>query len=64
MLKAIYNVIVVGNQKAIVGFILAVITVLISKVGLDLDMTIRQVVEALASGLIVSLGVWVKANKD
>mgnify|MGYP000917475002 CR=1 FL=1 len=61
-MKELYGLIVVGNQKAIVGFVLAFATVWLSKVGLSLDMTVGQVLEAGVSAVVVAGGVWFKRN--
>lgn len=63
LVQAIYKSLVVGNQKAIVGFVLAAGAVLVSKVGLSLDVTIGQALEAGVSALVVSVGVWLKVNR-
>lgn len=62
-MKNLYQVLVVGNQKAIAGFVLAGLAVVVSKVGFSLDMTLEQVVEAVVSAVVVAGGVWFKANK-
>lgn len=64
-MKNLYNLVVVGNQKAIVGLVLA----LIGGIGLQvggvnvLDATVREVVNAGVLAVVTAGGVWVKANK-
>lgn len=61
----LYGVVVSGNQKAIVAFVLAAVAGLGLQVnGVNLlDASVREVVVAVVSGLVSSVGVWLKANK-
>jgi hypothetical protein len=65
MLQSVYKLVVQGNQKAIVGFVLMVVAGLGFQVnGVNLlDATVGQVLSALVAGLITAAGVWLKANK-
>lgn len=62
-MKNIYDTIVVGNQKAIVAFVLPLVGTYIALVGLSLDMTIGQAVQVLVTAVVASGGVWFKKNK-
>ena len=62
MIHKLYTALVVGNQKAIMAFVLTALAVALAKVGLNLDMTLRQAGEAVLSALVVGLGTWLKAN--
>lgn len=65
VVKSIYSFLVVGNQKAIVAGVLALVT----SVGLQvdgvnlLDATVGEVLVSLINGVIASAGVWLKANR-
>lgn len=64
VLKNIFQLIVKGNQKAIVGFVLAAVAGLGLQVGGTnlLDATVGEVVSSVATGAITAAGVWFKAN--
>lgn len=62
-MKNIYNLIVVGNQKAITGFVLAGAAVWLTAVGISLEMTVGEALTILVAGVINGVGVWLKANK-
>jgi hypothetical protein len=59
LLRSLYHTIVVGNQKALVGFILTFIATL----GVTGDMTVAQVIESAVSAVVVAGGVWLKSNR-
>lgn len=62
-MKNIYNLIVVGNQKAITSFVLAGAAVWLTAVGVSLEMTVGEALTILVAGVINAAGVWLKANK-
>ena len=64
-MKNLYNVIVAGNQKAIVGLVIALIGGLGLQVGgvNILDVSVRELVNAVVLAVITSAGVWLKANR-
>lgn len=62
-LKAAYFHLVVGNQKAIAGFVLTVAVGVFSRVGIHGDMSVAEAIRTLTEAAIVSGGVWFKANK-
>lgn len=64
-MEKIYNTIVAGNQKAVIGFVLTLVAGLGLQVGgvNVLDATVGQVIAAVVSGVITSAGVWFKTNK-
>lgn len=59
----LWNQVVAGKQKALVGFILTAVVAYASKHGLDLNMTLAQALEALLWGILGYVGVYVKRNK-
>ena len=59
----LYNFLVVGNQKAIVAFVLAGAAVHFATVGVSLDMTVGEATTVLVTGAINAAGVWLKANR-
>lgn len=61
--NVLYDKFVVGNQKAIVGFVLAAVATFVASQGWTLDTTIGEVVESVVSGVIVGGSVWFKSNK-
>lgn len=62
-MKNLYNLIVVGNQKAITGFVLSAAAVWLAVVGISLDMTVGEALTILVAGVINAAGVWFKSNK-
>ena len=62
-IKQLYSIIVVGNQKAIVGFVVAFLGTYLAVVGVSLDMTVGEALTSLCNGTITAIGVWFKANK-
>lgn len=65
MVSRLYKLIVKGNQKAIVGFVLTFVASLglqINGVNL-LDATVGEVINSTVAGAINAAGVWIKANK-
>lgn len=63
MFNRLYNLVVTGNQKAIVGFIVAAAAVYIAQFGWSLDTTVGELIEALVAGTITAAGVWFKRNQ-
>lgn len=65
MLSNIYNVVVKGNQKAIVAFVFALIGTLGLQVGgvNVLDVTVRELVNGVIASGLTAVGVWLQANK-
>lgn len=62
-MKNLYNLIVVGNQKAITAFVLSAAAVWLAVVGISLEMTVGEALTVLVAGAINAAGVWLKANK-
>lgn len=63
MFGQLYNTIVKGNQKAIVGFLVAAAGTYLALVGVSLDMTVGEALTVLTNGVVTAVGVWFKANK-
>lgn len=64
-MDALYNQLIAGKQKAVVGFIITALATFLAQHGLShlLDMTLKEAAEALVYGLFGYLGVYTKANK-
>lgn len=64
IVKNVFQLVVKGNEKAIVGFLLAAVAGLGLQVGGTnlLDATVGEVVSSVATGAITAAGVWFKAN--
>lgn len=59
LVRSLYRTIVIGKQKALVGFILT----FLASVGVSGDMTVAQLTESVVSALVVAGGVWLKSNR-
>lgn len=60
----LYNLLVVGNQKALVGFAAPVVLgVLASLFGITKDMTVGDAVQLTLAGVVTGVSVWFKKNK-
>lgn len=59
----LYQQFVAGKQKAIVAFVVTAVTAYAAKHGVDFNMTLAQVVEAVMWGLLGLVTVYVKRNK-
>jgi len=63
-MDSIYQSIVVNKQKAIVGFVVAFIATYLAKFGFDLEtLTVKELLEQVAYGLIGYVSVYVKRNQ-
>lgn len=63
MINKLYQLVVVGNQKAIVAFVLSGAAVYLAVVGVSLDMTVGEALTVLVTGAVNAGGVWLKANR-
>lgn len=64
MINTIYKTLVVGNQKAIVAFIIPLIGGWLLLAGVSLDMTVEEALSVIVISVINAGGVWLKANKE
>lgn len=63
-MDAIYQQIIAGKQKAVVGFILLFLGSFFAQHGIDItQMTVGQAIESLIYGLIGYAGVYIKRNQ-
>lgn len=62
-IQTIYRLVVVGNQKAIVGFVVTFILTFLAQFNISAEMTMNQALESLVYAVIGAAGVWLKANK-
>jgi len=64
-MSKLYSLLVKGNQKAIIGFVIAAVAGLAIQVnGVNLvDATVGEVIESVVSAAVIAGGVWFKANK-
>jgi hypothetical protein len=60
----LYTQLIAGKQKAIVGFIATAVAAYAAKHGLNLDMTLKDALEACLWGLLGLFGVYIKRNRD
>ena len=63
--RNLYDFVVVGNQKAIVAFVLTLVGGLgLSVGGVNiLDVTVGELVGSTITAAVATAGVWLKANK-
>jgi hypothetical protein len=62
-MKNLYQLLVVGNQKAIVGFVVSAILSAVAVFGINGDMTVREALAVSLTGLLTALSVYFKSNK-
>jgi len=62
-LGLVYDALVVGQQKAVIGFLVSGIVSLCLLIGISGDMTVREAVSGLVTGLLTGISVWLKTNK-
>lgn len=62
-MKYLYELLVVGNQKALVGFAVSAILSAFAVVGVSGDMTVRDALAVVLTGLLTALSVYFKSNK-
>lgn len=61
-MKKLINTLVVGNEKALVGFIVPGLLGLLLLGGVTGDMTVEEALTTLVTALLTAAGVWSKAN--
>lgn len=62
-LKALYNFLVVGKEKAVVAFLVTAVGTYLAKHGWNVDnVTLTNVVSALVYGVVAHLAVYVTTN--
>lgn len=62
-MKSLYQFVVAGNQKAIVGGLVAGVLSLLTMVNISGQMTVREALFAIGTWLVTHSLVWFKANK-
>lgn len=62
MVKNLYDLLISGNQKAVVAFLVPSIVGLIGY-GVTGDMTVNEALTVVITGVLTSVGVWLKANR-
>lgn len=62
-LDKLWTLVVVGNQKALVALVVAAVGGLLLQVGVTLDMTVEEALQALSVALITAVSVWFKSNE-
>jgi len=62
-MKKLYELLVVGNEKALVGFVVSGILSAFAVVGINGDMTVRDALAVALTALLTALSVYFKSNK-
>jgi len=62
-MKNLYQLLVVGNQKAIVGFVVSAVLSAFAVVGISGDMTVRDALAVSLTAVLTALSVYFKSNK-
>lgn len=62
MIYELYITQVLPNKKAVVGFILAAVSVYLTKHGLSLNSDLQTALQTILSGLVAGAGVWLAEN--
>lgn len=62
-LGVLYQVVVAGNQKAVVAFVVPLVLGGIAFTGITGDMTVEDALSLLLTSIITAGGVWLKKNK-
>lgn len=63
MFSNLYELVVVGKEKAVVAFIVGAVGSFVARHGLTLDMTLKDVLESACYGLIGHGSVYFTRNK-
>jgi len=58
----VYKWLVLGNEKAIVGFLVSGLLALLATANVSGEMTVDEALTALLTGALTAVTVWVKAN--
>lgn len=58
----LYEMLVVGKEKAVLGFVIPLLLSLLGQWGITGHMTVEQALTALGTGALTGLGVYFKSN--
>lgn len=61
-LGQLYQLVVVGKEKAIVAFVVTAVGAYVAKHGVTLDMTLKDALTAVLYGVVGHVAVYLKAN--
>lgn len=62
--SVLYELLVIGKQKAVVAGVVGVVVVYAAKHGIDIEtLTVKEAVEIVVSGVIVAVSVFLKKNQ-
>ena len=62
-MKLLWQILVAGKQKAVVGSVVAGVAMLLVQSGFSADIKVTDLVAALSTGLLNYVGVYVTKNK-
>lgn len=62
-MKDLYELLIVGKEKAIVGFAVSGLLTLLAMLNISGDMTVEQALTVLATAVLTGISVYAKRNK-